>query len=193
MKHRAPLTYSIERLSGRHRKSHQFTRRGQGSDSSLDRERSNKQGFTIVELLIVIVAYNGIQERANDSAVQADLSSNAKIVAMYHAEFGTYPTPAQLGTNSNRLKFTRASYHTTNLNRALYCRSGDGSQMSLIVRSKSGRSFYASHANLSPTVFPTFAGAYATDCSASGVDSTTMTGGWISGAGNGGIWASWVD
>ncbi len=59
-------------------------------------------GFTIVELLIVIVviailaaisvvAYNGIQSRANDSAVQSDVSNLAKKILLYEAENGQYP------------------------------------------------------------------------------------------------------
>lgn len=59
-------------------------------------------GFTIVELLIVIVviailatisivAFTGIQDRANDSAVQHDLSNFAKKVQIAMAETGSYP------------------------------------------------------------------------------------------------------
>jgi type II secretion system protein G len=62
----------------------------------------SKSGFTIVELLIVIVviailaaisivAYNGIQERARFSAYQTDISSLNKAIQMYHADNGRYP------------------------------------------------------------------------------------------------------
>ena len=69
---------------------------------------SKQKGFTIVELLIVIVvigilaaitivAYNGIQERARVATAQADLSNNAKKMQLYYAENGAYPsTPTQL-------------------------------------------------------------------------------------------------
>lgn len=65
-------------------------------------------GFTIVELLIVIVvigilaaitvvAYNGIQGRANDTAIQSDLQNIAKKIELYKADQGVYPAgPAQL-------------------------------------------------------------------------------------------------
>lgn len=59
-------------------------------------------GLAIVALLIVIVviailatisvvAYNGIQDRTNDSAVKADLCNFATRIEMYYAEHGEYP------------------------------------------------------------------------------------------------------
>jgi len=59
-------------------------------------------GFTIVELLIVIVviailasisivAYNGIQGRANDSRRLQDLSSMQKVLSIYNIEKGFFP------------------------------------------------------------------------------------------------------
>lgn len=72
-----------------------------------------QRGFTIVELLIVIVvigilaaitvvAYNGIQGRAKDSKRQADISSLQKALEVYHSVNGGYPACTggtyQLGT-----------------------------------------------------------------------------------------------
>lgn len=62
-------------------------------------------GFTIVELLIVIViigilatitivAYNGIQARSRIAAVNADLNSIEKAMMMYRADVGTLPLGA---------------------------------------------------------------------------------------------------
>jgi prepilin-type N-terminal cleavage/methylation domain-containing protein len=59
-------------------------------------------GFTIVELLIVIVvigilaaitlvAYGGIQERARFSSMRSDLASMNKAIRLYHAQYGSYP------------------------------------------------------------------------------------------------------
>lgn len=60
------------------------------------------QGFTIVELLIVIVvigilaaitivAYNGIQDRAHASSTDSDLSNLKRSLQMYYAENGVFP------------------------------------------------------------------------------------------------------
>jgi prepilin-type N-terminal cleavage/methylation domain-containing protein len=51
----------------------------------------NKKGFTIVELLVVIVviailatisvtAYNGIQNRANNTAIQSDVKNFSTVI-----------------------------------------------------------------------------------------------------------------
>jgi prepilin-type N-terminal cleavage/methylation domain-containing protein len=64
--------------------------------------KKTTSGFTIVELLIVIVvigilaaitmvAYGTIQARAHDSAIQSDLKNFATKVRSYQAENGTLP------------------------------------------------------------------------------------------------------
>ena len=71
--------------------------------------RKSKSGFTIVELLIVIVviailaaitivAYNGVQERARYSSMKSDIITLNKAILMYYADNGTYPTNS-LGSN----------------------------------------------------------------------------------------------
>lgn len=71
-----------------------------------------QRGFTIVELLIVIVviailaaisivAYTGIQERARFSAMRSELASINKAIQLYYAENGSYPiTPPDTATGS---------------------------------------------------------------------------------------------
>ena len=66
------------------------------------RQGSARRGFTIVELLIVVVviailavitlvAYNGITASARESALKADLTTTAKKVGISQAETGSYP------------------------------------------------------------------------------------------------------
>ena len=62
------------------------------------------RGFTIVELLIVIVviailasisvvAYNGIQQRSRDSIRKADINSIAKSLELHYVDRGSYTQP----------------------------------------------------------------------------------------------------
>ena len=66
-----------------------------------------QSGFTIVELLIVIVvigilaaitivAYSGITARANTVKAQSNGESTQKVAETYNADLGLYPTQAQL-------------------------------------------------------------------------------------------------
>lgn len=70
--------------------------------------RTTTKGFTIVELLIVIVviailaavtivAYTGIQRRAIESTLQSDLSEATTIVANQKTENGVYPSDLNSG------------------------------------------------------------------------------------------------
>jgi len=67
-------------------------------------------GFTIVELLIVIVvigilaaivivAFNGVQDRSRLASMQSDLQSINKAIMMYHADKGYYPFTGTVGGN----------------------------------------------------------------------------------------------
>lgn len=74
--------------------------------SSIDRRLSHQKqvGFTIVELLIVIVvigilaaitivAYNGVQGRARDTQRVADMQNIVKALELYKTTNGVYPSP----------------------------------------------------------------------------------------------------
>lgn len=93
-------------------------------------------GFTIVELLIVvvviailaaitIVSYNGIVSRANDTAVQSDVSAMAKKLQLYYSEYGVYPdtnSEAEVAKALLGFKASRGSYTTSGTNTNLvYC------------------------------------------------------------------------
>jgi general secretion pathway protein G len=79
--------------------------------------RSNQRGFTIVELLIVIVvigilaaitiiAYNGVTKRANDTQRKSDVKSIAKALELYYIDNNRYPA----GSGSTTIN---ASWSTT--------------------------------------------------------------------------------
>jgi type II secretion system protein G len=68
----------------------------------------NERGFTIMELLVVIViigvlaaigvpAYNNITDRARTSACAANRQTLDTIIAMYNADWGDYPAEARNG------------------------------------------------------------------------------------------------
>ena len=79
-------------------------------------KQTKSRGFTIVELLIVIVviailaaitivAYNGIQTRARDAQRAQDVKTIAKALELYYADKGEYPnyynyTPGSTAINS---------------------------------------------------------------------------------------------
>jgi len=71
--------------------------------------QTKRVGFTIVELLIVIVvigilaaitmvAFNGVQDRARAASVAAAVDAYAKGLEMYRIEAGTYPDTSELGS-----------------------------------------------------------------------------------------------
>ena len=109
------------------------------------------RGFTIVELLIVIVviailaavtvvAYNGIQQRTHQSVVQAELSTNGKKLAEYQitSAGNVYPYNGPMFVASG-VKFSVKSYQYI-----AYCYdSGIGSTFALVVRTIDASKSYA--------------------------------------------------
>lgn len=103
-----------------------------------------RHGFTIVELLIVIVviailasisvvAYNGIQNRANDVAIQADLNNIAKKVFEVSTETGQVSIP----TAAMNLHVSKSAYNITS-NNLYFCRNTTTNEFAISAYSKSG-------------------------------------------------------
>lgn len=73
--------------------------------------KTKQTGFTIVELLIVIVvigilaaitivAYTGVQGSARDAERKSDIAAAQKALEMYYTEKGTYPKQGNVATDS---------------------------------------------------------------------------------------------
>ncbi|MEX2006581.1 MAG: type II secretion system protein [Candidatus Saccharimonadales bacterium] len=76
-------------------------------------QKTLKRGFTIVELLIVIVVigilaalvivtYNGVQQKARDSERKTDINALNGLIQTYNAEKAYFPSLTEMNTDSFR-------------------------------------------------------------------------------------------
>lgn len=89
-------------------------------------------GFTIVELLVVIVvigilasitvvAYNGIQERARDTKRKSDVAQIVKLLATYEAQNGPMHTGSGCGQNGDGSGYFNAQNGTSYQKSIMQC------------------------------------------------------------------------
>lgn len=165
--------------------------------------RKQHDGFTIVELLIVIVvigilaaivivAYQGVTNRANDAAVKSDLTTIAKKLEADKLLNGsdTYPT-SETDLGSANIKATKNAYDTT-INNFVYCKSDTSTVIyAVVAKSKSGSTYYVSNTSLTPKLYTgTFPTARSILCAPFGATGTGDLGWFGSTPGSG--WSNWV-
>lgn len=153
-------------------------------------------GFTIVELIIVIVvvavlaaivivAYNGIQNHANETSVTADLRNISKQVELHKINLGHYPSTTEIDTL--KIKVNKAAYGVNPTGATgFYCVNSDGSKFSIVTRVKSQMVLMYNSDNGQTTAY---SGSQTAPqlCTDSGVTTTT----YLAFTTNG-IWNSWI-
>jgi prepilin-type N-terminal cleavage/methylation domain-containing protein len=154
--------------------------------------KKTTSGFTIVELLIVIVvigilaaitivAYNGIQNRAQNTSVQNDMVAMAKKIELQAADTGSYqPISTTTGIKINRSAFDTA------LNNLYYCRNTDTNQYAIAARSKPGKNYKIVNGVLDETPNKLYG---ADTCNLLNPAGTSVVLAWDAAAQN---WASWA-
>ena len=115
----------------------------------MHKQNNNSTGFTIVELLIVIVviailaaisviAYRGIQDRAINTMVEADMAAIIKKLELAKVDLGHYPQ--SLSEFPDGFKFSKSAYTTEGQN-IHFCLDIPNDVYALGLRSKSNKHY----------------------------------------------------
>jgi len=172
----------------------------------------NRRGFTIVELLIVIVvigilaaitivAYNGIQNRAYDSAVKSDLLNLHKKFEMFKINNSEQHYPSTTPElSASGLKVSKSIYDTVTQWNLPYCATNLGVNYAISALSKSGKKFYISSLegrvqeyDASTTNDGMNPGSSSSSCANILTSATRIQAGYRSDDGTTGPWRSWVN
>ena len=157
--------------------------------------RNKQTGFTIVELLIVIVviailaaitivAYTGVQNRAYDTSVQSDLTTFAKKLELEKVDNGTYPFPS---TVAGGFSFSKSAYIADNQGYTLrYCYNSATDTYVMLGYSKSGTMYKVLNGELSTQFYTHGYGV----CNLVGLSSTNPQ---ENGYYSNGTWSTWVN
>ncbi|HEY8886267.1 MAG TPA: type II secretion system protein [Candidatus Microsaccharimonas sp.] len=116
-------------------------------------KRKQRKGFTIVELLIVIVVigilaaivivgYGAVVNNANDTSVKADLQKMDDTFKQFALDNdGVFPASVADLTTLSSIKLNPNSYATTNSANIYLCTNSTSGEYALIAMSKSGNRF----------------------------------------------------
>lgn len=165
--------------------------------------KSAQKGFTIVELLIVIViigilaaivivAYNGITNSAKEAAAENDLANIAKKLEIYRIEQGRFPTSTTEMANAD-VKVTRSLY-SVDRNNVYYCRNNDNQTYAIGVEVTTGTQYYLVNGTITPTTGVSHAGTCDQADPPNGDNATGISAGYDwPGDGTGNGWHVWTE
>lgn len=171
---------------------------------TMTKKKILQKGFTIVELLIVIVvigvlaaivivAYNGITAGARDAAIQSDLKGFAKSVELWKAQNGQYPAQAAMSASMG-IKVSKGMYEAGGANNWYYCSNTARTRFAVGATAQSSRAGYVYDSETGMRTEATVWGS--TTCPSTAVSDPYYNSGawsgcvWTNGAC---VWTAWIN